>query len=145
MFSGMSSIYDIEGDRPMAAQRRRSIAKDEPVSLRRGGKAPTFTDEQMLIVAVFIVAALQGDYGIYLKLNAEGNNLRMKFYGDDDNYADNLSNQENMIYTLADFAAQLKVKNIFDGLVAAMPVADAPSAPESDGKEPADSRTPKRP
>lgn len=120
--------------------KRRSFAKSEPVSLRRGGSAPTFTDEQMLLVAVFITSLLQGDYGVYVKLNAEGNQLRLKMYTDDDTYADNISNQEDMVYVLADFSEQLKVKPIFDSLVGKMPPAGRPSGPEGDEKRPTGSK-----
>lgn len=109
------------------AQRRNTFRKDEPMSLRRGGNAPEFTDEQLLIVCVFTTAALQGGFGVYAKLSNDGTSLRLKIYGDDDSYQDNISNRDDMVYLLADYAEQLKFKKVYDGLLATLSEAKRPA------------------
>lgn len=132
----------------MAAQRKRAIAREEPASLRRGGSAPIFTDEQLLMVCVFVVSALQGGMGTYLKLNEQGNSLRMKFYGDDDSYQDTLTNQDDIQYLLDDYAKQLKVQAIFQGLMGSFHAATSQQAPGAagDGQDiPQGRSTPRKP
>ena len=108
---------------------RRQFQRDEPLSLRKGGSAATFTDEQLLTVAVFTTALLQGGYAAYLKLNESGNSLRLKIYGEKDSWQDNITNQEDLTYLLDDYATQLKVVPVFRGLMGALHAATAPEAP----------------
>ena len=100
------------------APRNRTIARNEPVSLRRGGSATFFDSEQLHLVSLFAIAAAQGGFGIYLKQSDSGNSIRLKLYGEDDTYADTLSNQDNLIYVLADFAKQLKITPFWEELLA---------------------------
>lgn len=103
--------------------------KDAPKSLRRNEKSPEFSDEQLLLVAAFFTALVQGGHGVYAKGSPEGNSVRIKIYTDDDTYQDTVTNQEDVQYLLHDYSEQLKVLPIFQALVGKLHAATPPAAP----------------
>lgn len=115
------------------ASRRSNISRTEAAPLRRSGGGTELTHSQLLLVAVFAAALVGSGDGVYLKGSADGTNVRVKVYQDDEQYQDNINARDDLAYLLDDFAKQLKVEPVFKDLMRLVHAAtrqEAPSAAE---------------
>lgn len=121
------------------ASRRSSISRTEAAPLRRGGGGTEFTHSQLLQIAVFAAALVGSGEGVYLKGSADGTNVRIKVYQDDEQYQDNLNARDDLVYLLDDYAKQLKVEMVFKDIMRLVHAASRPeasSAAEEAGGQP---------
>lgn len=115
------------------ASRRNNISRTEAAPLRRSGGGTELTHNQLLLIAAFAAALVGSGDGVYLKGSADGTNVRIKVYQDDEQYQDNINARDDLVYLLDDFAKQLKVEQVFKDLmrlVHATARQEAPSATE---------------
>lgn len=115
------------------ASRRNSISRTEAAPLRRSGGGVELTHTQLAMIGAFAAALVGSGDGVYLKGSADGTNVRIKVYQDDEQYQDNLNSRDDLVYLLDDYAKQLKVEPVFKDLMRLMHAAsrqEAPSAAE---------------
>lgn len=125
--------------------RRNNISRTEAAPLRRGGGGTELTHAQLALIGAFAAALVGSGDGVYLKGSADGTNVRVKVYQDDEQYQDNLNARDDLVYLLDDYAKQLKVENVFKDLMRLMHAAANHAAPREAEEAPPGVKTLKRP